>query len=659
MSTLVPVNASIALGANGKWTLTSSITDTSKVYGYSYTVDIAPQMVPVAFTMPANGASVEIDIGPVTLDPTIYVTIGPLSTGGIYSYITSTTEQLSSKITVAGGNATGVYTAILDYIAPTAGTPRKVYTDELFNSAINAFGFGTYPVHFSKDGTGRFAYLVGTSTSIAAAPAFTLQPASQAVALGQNVSFNCVYTSTGSTTAQWYKNGTTLVFTDPSVYVSSTSTFTINGIVSGDFADYTCKVTNAYGNTTSSIATLSQHVSVTPVLSVNVGSTLTVNEGSSASIIATLTAGTISVFNWYGTDLVFDNLKYDVPTSGSPNSISSGTGGYLWVAGATSTYTKTWTSADNGKVIHILANGWYAGDGSTTATVTVNVVPVATAPPTLVSSPPASLNINYGDPGSSISASFSGTGSLVYLWYISSDLGTTWYNLDPTINWNSIWSGGNTTTLSWSSPPGYNMFSTPAGQPLITAGVYWLRCACSNSIGTTYSNTCVWTLTDPSAIPLPSAYRPTAGTAMSIFPNAVDTGSATSVDSTTYSTKFTTTSLTYSFSGFGSVTKTGTLHLRGTSTTEENISSLGTYTAISSVSIYFSYNSGAAISLVDASSGIGDIINTTPITTGTLTNVDLSTLTVTISLTGERLGPIDDRAIATAYLDLYDIVFLT
>jgi hypothetical protein len=657
MSTLTPVSASISVGANGKWTLTSSIADTSQTYGYSYTVDVAPSMISLVFTMPANGQSVEIDIGPVTLDPTIYVTIGVMSVGGGMTYLTSIVQQLSSKITVGGGNASGTYTPILDFDPPTLGKPRLAYTEDLFNSAINAYGYGLYPVHYQKDGSGRLSYLGGTSTSIAAPPVFTVQPVSQSVALGQDVSFTCDYVSAGNTTAQWYKNGSTLVYTDTSIYVSSVSTFTINGITEGDYADYTCKVTNGYGTATSSIATLSKHTTVATTLSMP--STITVDEGSTTAITVTLDAGTITQFNWYYSDIVFDSFFVDVPNSGSSHAISSGTGGYLWVAGATSTYSKTWTAADNNKVINIYAPCWYAGDGNGTASIKVTVTPVAVAAPVLVSSPPASLAVNYGDAGSSISASFSGTGVLVYNWQISSDSGSSWTSLDPRAT--SIWSGVTTPTLSWTSPPGTDPYSIPAGQPLISAGVYWLRCACTNSIGTTYSNTCVWTLTGSNAGSPTLAYRPSAGTALSIFPNAIDTGASTSIDSSSYSTKTVNDRvLTYTFSGFGTGIKTGTLYLRGNTLTETNDSPTGIYTAVSAVSISYSHSGGNSIFLVDASGEIGgDITNTNPVASGTLTNIDLSTLSVSVMLQGDMEGPLSDRAFARASLDLYDIVFLT
>jgi hypothetical protein len=180
-------------------------------------------------------------------------------------------------------------------------------------------------------------------------------------------------------------------------------------------------------------------------------------------------------------------------------------------------------------------------------------------------------------------------------------------------------------------------------------------------MGTTYSNTCVWTLTDPNAVSPTVAYRPSSGTAMTIFPNAVDTGASTAIDSSSFSNKSVNSgTLTYAFSGFGTGIKTGALYLRGTTLVAANDSPANTYIAVSTISISYSHSGGNLISLVDASGDIGgDITSDTPVASATLTNIDLSTLSVSITLHGEIAGPLSDRAFAQASLDLYDIVFLT
>lgn len=643
MSTLIASPSSISPSQNSTITLTLSRdaswawSSSSGAWGYG-----PFQVFPPGYTY---------NFGPSSYlaTETLYVTL---------YYTDGTNETLSATVTVSGGYPPGTFAPYLDFTPPVPGNSRQTYTPTLFNDSTGVYGYGLFPRLYSYIDQNRIPYVTGSSILNNDLAVITGQPANLSVALGQQAQFTCTYTSNSTTTTRWYKNGS-LVFTDTNMLVGVVSSYDIPSVSAGDYANYYCVITNNGGNTTSNTVTLSQHVTVNPTVSLDTV-TLNVNEGASASITATLNTGTVTQFNWYVGDYIFGSILNDVPTGITAHSISSGTGGYLWTAGATSVYTKTWTSSDNGKVIYVRTPGWYAGDGTATTSVTINVIPVATAPPVLVTNPPASLNLNYGDAGSSMSAAFSGTGTLTYNWQMSSNSGGSWASLDPTQSFfYSIFGGGNTTTLTWVTPPGSNMFSIPSGQPLVPAGVYWIRCACTNSLGTTYSNHCVWTLTDPAAVPPTLAYRPSGGTAISIFPNAVDTGSATNIDSTSFSTKSSTSTLSYVFSGFGTGTKTGTLNTRLTTITETSLSALETYNAISGIQILYSYNAGGLNTLVDVSSGVSDITMSTPVTSPTLTNVDLSTLTVTVKVMGERLGPISDRATAIAQVDLYDVVFIT
>ena len=155
-------------------------------------------------------------------------------------------------------------------------------------------------------------------------------------------------------------------------------------------------------------------------------------------------------------------------------------------------------------------------------------------------------------------------------------------------------------------------------------------------------------------------YRPTSGTGYSVFPLGVDIPAIpTDIDSNTYTYRNSSiSSLVYTFTGFGTGTKTGTVNIRATVTT--NFMDADPFFAESSCSMSFSYTgSGGEQYLINAAGGIGDVDYLTPVTSGTLSGIDLSTLVVTLVLHGERSGDIHGEfALAAATISLYDIVFL-
>lgn len=184
------------------------------------------------------------------------------------------------------------------------------------------------------------------------------------------------------------------------------------------------------------------------------------------------------------------------------------------------------------------------------------------------------------------------------------------------------------------------------------------KCKVTNAFNGAGVDSSTMTLTVASV----AGFRPTTGTATTYFPNAVDTGTSTAIDNTTFTTKTSgyLTSTRY-FTGFGTSVSTGTLSVRVSGTTEEDISLNELYTLSSSIAIAYSYNGGAYTDLVSADSGTS-LSSTTPYTSPTLTNVDLSTLSVRVVLVGERIIDIenpDNNAVAISAVSLYDVVFLT
>lgn len=89
--------------------------------------------------------------------------------------------------------------------------------------------------------------VIGYGTGVA--PTITVQPVSQSVASGGDAIFSVSATGTPALTYQWYKNGVAMSG-------KTSSVLSLTGVTSGDAANYTVKVTNAYGSATSSAATL-------------------------------------------------------------------------------------------------------------------------------------------------------------------------------------------------------------------------------------------------------------------------------------------------------------------------------------------------------------------------------------------------------------------
>ena len=155
-------------------------------------------------------------------------------------------------------------------------------------------------------------------------------------------------------------------------------------------------------------------------------------------------------------------------------------------------------------------------------------------------------------------------------------------------------------------------------------------------------------------------HRPTTGTGSAAFGGAIDTTTIT-VDSGTFTSKDSTTSQTYTFTGFGTGTVTGTLNIRCNATTQDHLSQNEINESISTIEIDYSSNLGAGVQLYYTTGTSNDTTSATVITSPTLTNVDLSTLSVTLSLDGQAAsGAGTGRVLAAhAIIDLYDIVFLT
>jgi hypothetical protein len=213
-------------------------------------------------------------------------------------------------------------------------------------------------------------------------PTITSQPQSQAVVLGQNVSFPVVPGGTSPFGYQWSFNGTNLAG-------ATSSTLALNGVQTNNAGTYSVVVTNVAGAVTSAVATLT--VYVPPSITTQPASQAVV-QGQTA-VFSVGAGGTAP-------------LKYQWRFSGTN------------LAGATNA-TLTLTNVQPtkaGNYLVVVTNSW----GSATSAVAALTVYV----PPAITNQPASQALILGQ-NATFTVGASGTAPLTYQWIVN---GTNLYN---------------------------------------------------------------------------------------------------------------------------------------------------------------------------------------------------------------------------------------
>jgi hypothetical protein len=149
--------------------------------------------------------------------------------------------------------------------------------------------------------------------TINAATAITTNPASQTVCAGGNVTFTAAATGTGAISYQWRKGGVNITS-------ANVASYTINGAVASDAANYDVVVTGSCGSATSSAATLT----------VNIATAITSQPTNQASCVG----GSITfVVSATGTNVAYQWKKggIDIPLANAAsytiNSVAAGDAG--------------------------------------------------------------------------------------------------------------------------------------------------------------------------------------------------------------------------------------------------------------------------------------------------------------------------------------------
>ena len=266
-------------------------------------------------------------------------------------------------------------------------------------------------------------------------PVITQQPSNRTVAAGQNTTLSVA--ATGAVWYRWYvsiTNGSSWVALYDEYQFSGayTSTLTITNVPANfNGRQYRCAVSNEYGTTTSSAATLT--VTTAPPVFTTDPANRTITEGENTS------------FTVAASGIPAPNYLWQVSTDNGSNWNNVSGSIYSGISTATLTLTNV-PIANNGYQYRCYASNGIGGAYSKAATLTVNAqLPVITQQP-------VNQTITAGQNASfSVTVSGSGWG---YRWLVSSDGGKTFSTLALDYG---IYSGTQTSTLTLTNvPEGYS-----------------------------------------------------------------------------------------------------------------------------------------------------------------------------------------------------------
>jgi hypothetical protein len=231
---------------------------------------VATGTPPLSYQWQKNGAAIagatasSYTTPPTTLadDGSQFVVIITNSAGTATSNVALLTVNTPPSITTQPANQTVNAGQTATFAVVATGTPPLSYQWQKNGAAIagaTASSYTTPPTTLADDGS-QFIVVVsnsaGTATSnvamltVNAPPSITTQPASQTVSAGQTATFTVVATGTPPLSYQWQKNGAAIAGATASSYTTPPTTVSDNG------SQFSVVVSNAFGNVTSSSATL-------------------------------------------------------------------------------------------------------------------------------------------------------------------------------------------------------------------------------------------------------------------------------------------------------------------------------------------------------------------------------------------------------------------
>ena len=613
----------------------------------------------------ANGTGV-VNPGSRAITSGTPITITAPGTAQTISYILTVTDgniahnvANTINITVIDSSSTS-YSVVWDYIPPaTPGASKAIYSADLFDTAHPNYPKTTLPTSMSYpvvDGSGHpnkiayFSHVSGAAPTLSP-PLIHTHPINTTAALnGPAITFTCwaygpgtagtsdYNTALADLTFNWYRNGT---------FLSTDGTAAVGPAVSGDMLGYYmksnlsvsattlgqsgdtyyCHVVNSNGSTDSGTATLT--VSQLPY-NLTIPSSLSVNENATLSL-GPLTPSGPGPFTYQWMLRQTDSVTLAVSDYVIPGATTSSYSTEALI------YNTDYFTRISGSPYNYYCEVSNSHGMATSNVCVVTVTPTAVANPVLVTSP-SNITTTVGMTPVTFTATFSGAHISSYIWYYKGASDVSYAALSEVQT--------SSTTANYTIIPSTTVFS----------GSSWYV-VCYNGHGHTQSATATLTVNTASF-----GYRPTSGTGVVDFPDAIDTGSSTVIDTTSSDYATSGTGLgdalikNYSFSGFGTGTASGTINISATTATE-----LGYIAGASTIQFSYSYNGGATQNFYSTVGGSDDVVVGEDLrTSGHLSSVDLSTLTVGIKLYGQRAHDVE-RVYETVYAQiwLYDVVFIT
>jgi glucose/arabinose dehydrogenase len=374
---------------------TSSITLNTNPQGLTITLDGQPFTAPLTVTSVEGIVRAIGTTSPQTLNSQTY-NFSNWSNGGAqtHSFVTPVNNvsytanftvaatlpvitQQPQNFTISQGNnasfhVTASGTAPLSYQWRKNGVNIAGATNSsLTITDVSTADAGNYSVVVSN-AAGSVTSSTGTLT-VTSLPVITSQPESITVGAGNSATFRVNATGTAPLAYQWRRNGV-------NINGATAASYTISYVATANAGNYSVVVSNGYGSTTSTVATLT--VTTAPLITTQPQSVVAV-QGATASFRVTATGTSPLTYQW------------------RRNGVN--------INGATAaSYTVSAVTTANAGNYSVVVSNEYGSATSNTATLTVTTVPVITAQP-------QSITVVQGTTAS-FSVTATGTAPLAYQW---------------------------------------------------------------------------------------------------------------------------------------------------------------------------------------------------------------------------------------------------
>ncbi|MGC1619463.1 MAG: hypothetical protein WA765_13320 [Candidatus Acidiferrum sp.] len=238
--------------------------------------------------------------------------LAALATAGCAGLATSSSSSSQSKAvapTIAAQPASQTVTAGQTATFSVTASGTSPFSYQWLKNKANISGAAaasyTTPATISGDNGAKFNVMVSNSagsvasatatltvTAAAVAPSITTQPVNQTVTVGQTATFSVTATGTTPLSYQWQKNSANITDATAAIYTTPVTASTDNG------AKFDVVVSNAAGNKTSTMATLTVNAAAVAPTITTQPTNQTVTVGQTAAFSGVATGTTPLSYQW-------------------------------------------------------------------------------------------------------------------------------------------------------------------------------------------------------------------------------------------------------------------------------------------------------------------------------------------------------------------------